>query len=227
MLVDSTGVAKYDVIATSPGPILVADFEGGAHKLGRETTYWTPEEITKGAFPHGLTADSIVVAVPENYAQFKAVCSALHSPKSPFRSFWIDSATVLTQMGEVEIVRQKTNTQQGFGELLNFLRPELTTLKHLTARPDMTLEVFGATAWQRDDKVAPSMQGSIAGWFNNMLDIVGYMSIGVIDSKLASIMRIFPAPNGADPKARGTREMYLKYGESITNPNFTTINQES
>jgi hypothetical protein len=227
MLVDSTGVAKYDVMATSPGPILVADFEGGAHKFPRPVTYWAAAEVAAGSFPKGLTPESIVVTVPDNYTEFKALAHALHAPVSPFVSFWIDSATVLTQVGEIEIVRKKANTQQGFGDLLNFLRPELTTLKQIASRPDTKLEVFGATAWQRDDKIAPSMQGSIAGWFNNMLDIVGYCSIEVIDSKLANRMRIFPAPAGTDPKARGTKEMYIKYGESIVNPNIAALNEEN
>lgn len=228
LLVGSGGVGKSYLAATSPGPILVADLEGGSHKLPRPTTHWTAEDIAAGKFPSGLTPDSIVVAGTETFNQFLTLVTALHSPASPFRSFWVDSATVLSQLGEVEIARKKTNTQQGFGELLNLLRPAFTGLKQLTVRPDNSLEVLGFTAWQRDDKAAPSMQGSIVSWFNHTVDVVGYVSIDVIDGKLGQRMRIFPAPNGADPKAKGTGAMYHKYTDGVvTNPNFSDLNQET
>lgn len=225
MLVDSSGLAPYALIPTSPGPILIADFEGNAHKFPGKVDRWLSADVESGKFPT-VTDGSIVATVVENYTQFKALTTSLHSPKSPFKSFWIVSATVLTQMGEVEIARKKTNTQQGFGELLNFLRPELTAIKQLAARADMTLEVFGATAWVRDDRPAPAMQGSISSWFTNMFDVVGYPSVEVIDGKLAYRVKIMPAPNGGDPKAKGTAHMLLTYGESILNPNFTELNQE-
>lgn len=226
MLVDSTGIAKYDVMATSPGPILVADFEGNAHKFPRQVLHWTEAEIDAGKFPEGLTDKSIVAAVVEDYKQFKSVINTLNAPKSPFKSFWIDSASVMTQRGEVELARTMKNTQQGFGELLNFLRPELTNIKAIAARSDLALEVFGVTAWCRDDRPAPAMQGSITSWFNNMMDICGYMSITVEDKKLVNKMQIAP-PETGDPRARGTKQMLIKYGGVITNPNITTLNQEN
>lgn len=226
MLVDSTGIAKYDVMATSPGPILVADFEGNAHKFPRQVLHWTEAEIDAGKFPEGLTDKSIVAAVVEDYKQFTALTMTLNAPKSPFKSFWIDSASIMTQRGEAEMVRTMKNTQQGFGDLLNFLRPVLTDLKTIAARSDLTLEVFGATAWCRDDRLAPAMQGGITSWFNNMMDLVGYMSISVEDKKLVNRMQIAP-PETGDPRARGTKQMLIKYGGIITNPNITILNQEN
>lgn len=226
MLVDSTGSAQYDIIATSPGPILVCDWEGNAHKIGRPITYWSVDEIIAGQFPAGLKPDSLVVFVPADYTQFELLCKSLHAPSSPFVSFWIISASILTQIGEIEIARTKKDTRQGFGDLLNLLRSVLTGIKQLTAQPGYKLEVFGVTAWQRDDKVAPAMQGGIAAWFNNMLDIVGYCTVEIVENRLATRMRIYPAPLGQDPKARGTKAMYIKYKESILNPNFTELNKE-
>lgn len=229
MLVGSGGVGKSYLASTSPGPILILDLEGAAYKMPRPVVNWAIADIEAGKYPTGLTEQSIVSVNTEEWKNVAAVFNSLRSPKSPFKSFWIDSATVLTQLGESEVARKKTNVQQGFGELLNFLRPELISLKNLTARPDMTLEVFGVTAWQRDDKAAPSLQGGIGGLFNHTFDCVGYVSLEVINGQLANNMRVFPAPNGLDPKAKGTKSMYLSAKDgSLLNPNFAQLsNQET
>lgn len=227
MLVGPGSVNMPKLIETSPGPILVADLDGKASQFSRTVTHWSFDEIVAGQFPSGLTEESIVVFGPETIPEFEKVVTALHSPQSPFASFWLMSVTVLTQKGEVEIARKKTNTQQGFGDMLNLLRPLVHGVKQLSASPLSKLQVFGVTAWQRDDKIAPSMQGSLRSYFDNVFDVCGYLTLAVIDGAIGHHMRIWPAPNNGDPKAKGTDPMYLKYGESITNPNFTTLNQET
>lgn len=228
MLVGPGGQGKSHITATSPGPILIADLEAGAHKLPRQYTYWSAEAISNGEFPANLTEESIVVVLPESVKEVEQVVSTLHSPASPFRSFWIESATVLTQMGEVEVVRANKDGRQGFGDLLRLLQPMFTALKKMTLRPDLKLEVIGVTAWQRDDKQAPSLQGGIGSLFNHTFDVCGYVSIGVLDGKLANFMRIMAGPNGTDPKAKGTGQMYVKYLDGvIPNPNFTELNKET
>jgi hypothetical protein len=225
MLVDGTN-AKYKLIPTSPGPILVADFEGSFDRFKGDRVFWPAAEIAQGKFPENLKSTTLVIAVVESYPDFETLVSSLHSPASPFLSFWIHSATVLSQMGEVEIARKKANVQQGFGELLNKLRPILTTIKRLTAREDVKLEVFGATAWIQANRQAPSMQGSISDWFLNTMDIVGYPSLdGVADGQLNYKMRVW-APAGTDPKANAPDEILVKHGEEIVKPNFAELNNE-
>jgi hypothetical protein len=221
LLVDSSGICKYDIIATSPGPILLADLEGGSHKLPRPVTHWDG----KGPLP-SLNEESIVVIIPEKIRDLEEIVKTLHSPTMPFKSFWLDSATVLTQLGEVEIVKMNRDGRQGYGDMLRLLQPMFTGLKQIAARPSLKLEVVGFTAWLEQNKQAPALQGSISTWFLNMCDVVGYPTIEVVDKRLASRMRIAPAPNGVDPKAKGTKAMIIKFGEDILNPNFTELNKE-
>lgn len=225
LLVDSTNAAKYKTIATSPGPIFVVDLEGGASKIPGEKVYWNAADIKAGKFPK-VTDSTTVVTTVETVDQFTEATSAVFAPDSPFRSIWIDSATVLTQIGEIEIARKNKDGRQGYGDMLREFRPILMALKASTARPDRKLEVFGSTAWVQAGRQAPAMQGQLVDWYNNMCDVVGYMSMEIIDNKLAYRMRIWPAPNGADPKSRGTTELYVKYNESILNPNISNLSKE-
>lgn len=225
LLVGPNGVGKSHLIATSPGPVLVADIEAKGSGLPRQRDHviWHKEELQIGKFPEGLTSKSIVRYVPSDVPDYIKLLESLLHPSSPFVSVWTDSATILSQMGEVEIAKKSKDGRAGFGDLLTLLRPLLHKVLVYAESDRTRLELVGATAWQRDDKAAPSTQGSLGNWLVGMYDVVGYVSLGVINGALGQRMLIWPTDGGKDPRAKGRGWMYTKYKDEIVNPNFTEL----
>lgn len=220
------GQGKSHIAATAPGPLLFADFEGSSYKLPREYVTLSLDEL--GSVPEvaaGEIDDRIYTVPCSSIMDLTHIINFLHTDQSKFKSFIIDSGTVLTQIAEHELVDsyQGKEVRQAYKALLHDLRPKLTTLKHLLVRTDRALEVLIITAWQRDDKEAPAFSGGIGSFFNHTIDTIGQVKLGIVEGKLTQVMQIW-SDKGLPVKAPG--KFLIKYGEKITNPNFSTLSQE-
>jgi hypothetical protein len=153
---------KSTFAATSPGPRLLIDIEGGNRFLNIKPVRWNP--ASESPPEDDGSWDTAVVRVI-NFDDALKAYQWLASGKHPFKSVIIDSISELQQRLIESISGRQQPQMQQWGELLRTFSGLMRDFRDLTEHPSVPLEAVVLVAMSRESDVGlgrPWLQGQSA-----------------------------------------------------------------
>ncbi len=167
---------KTSMAETAVGPRLILDAEGGTDWLASNTIQWDPRN---GPPPTDLDKDVSVVVHTTDWETVEAVNRYLQKGTHEFRSVILDSLTELQKQCKRSITDSGMKIQD-WGTLYDRMDPVLRELRDLTKHPTNPLwtVVIVALSNEKDGKVMPDIQGSMARSLAGQMDTIAYLRVG-------------------------------------------------
>lgn len=218
------GSGKSWFAATSPGPRLVLDTEGGFYDTPGEHIIWDPST----PIPTGLDKDSSVIVDVTEWAQVEVVRDYLRTGNHPFNSVIVDSIHELQNQLKRSVQNpgdaynpNSVFDMQAWGRLLNNMGEFLRELRNLT-RPGATRRINVVLVSGTDDEKVPAkpmLEGGIRKAIAGFYDVVGYMTVGQ-NAQKEEIRVLHTVANSLHVAKCRLHNLTVKYGGAIPNPDF-------
>lgn len=208
---------KSTLAASAPGPVLIADAEGGSKFLPYRMVGWDPRV---GPPPvHDGTWDICVVVVNE-WSTVQRIYEWLSQSEHSFNSFVLDSITELQRRCKATISDDAFKIQD-WNSLLIAMDKTLRGFRDLTLNPSNPIKcaVFIAETRMKDGRWTPFLQGSIEVSAPYWFDVVGYLYAQPgDDGSLTRQLLISPHPQYVTGERVGGRLPNV-----IASPNLTDM----
>lgn len=219
------GSGKSWFAASTPGPRLVIDTEGGFHDTPGEHLVVQANRLATTDLS-GITKDVSVIVDIQSWQDVEFVRDVLRKGEHPFESVIIDSLNELQDQLKraVQAIGSAYNPNevydfQAWGRLLNNMSLFMRELRDL-ARPTSVKPVNVVLVSGTDDEKLPhkpllegGVRKQIAGWF----DVVGYMTVAQDqDQNEVRVLGIESSPIHV-AKCR-LHNLKVKHGSEIINP---------
>lgn len=171
---------KTSMAETAVGPRLILDAEGGTDWLATKTIPWDPRS---GPPPTDLDSDVSVVVHTVDWETVEAVNRYLQKGTHEFRSIILDSLTELQKQCKRAITDTGMKIQD-WGTLYDRMDPVLREIRDLTKHPTNPLwtVVIVALSNEKDGKVMPDIQGSMARSLAGQMDTIAYLRVGQMNA---------------------------------------------
>lgn len=167
-------VGKSMLSATSPGPVLVLDAEGGWKFMRLRMVMWDPRV---GPPPQADgTWDACIVMVRDWVTVQQVYAWMLRQDQHQFTSIVLDSVTEIQRRAKASI-GEDAFRQADWGTLLTMMDKILRGFRDLCLIPGGTVQAvtFIAEAVQREGIWRPNLQGAIATSLPYFVDLVGFL----------------------------------------------------
>ena len=226
-----SGVGKSWLGASTPGPRLILDVEGGSHfakakdkegvNVRPNAIIWDP--MTE-APPTGLEPnDSVFVRVRE-MAEVTYALKLLQSGQHEFNSVVLDSLTDIQLTSRYAIRDDQKNSEvtdmRSWGMLLDEMIELCRNFRDLTdnpIRPLWTVLVIAGSE-QIEGQWSPQVQGGIRNRLGGFFDVVGFLQNEVDYKTGQRVRRMHLAQSQAWKAKDRTDDLIQHYGDHIDNP---------
>jgi len=231
-----SGVGKSWLGASTPGPRLILDVEGGsqfAKAKDKEGENVRPNAISWDPMtqqvPTGLDSNDSVFVRVHKMDELGYAMKVLQSGQHEFNSVVLDSLTDIQLTSRYAIRDEQKNTDvtdmRSWGQLLDEMIELCRSLRDLTdnpIRPLWTVLVIAGSELT-DGQWSPQIQGGIRTRLGGFFDVVGFLQ-NEVDYKTGSRVRRMHLVQSQSWKAKDrTDELVLHYGDHIDNPDVRDI----
>jgi hypothetical protein len=171
-------VGKSTLSSTSPTPNLVLDAEGSWKFIPVRKIYWDP--MTEPIPRHDGTWDACIVTVTQ-WAQIEMVYRHLTQAEHDFVSVTIDSITEIQRRLKANLKGTEAMQIQDWGTLLTKMDSTIRQFRDLTLIQQIPVRCVTMIAETREEKGKwrPYMQGQIGVSLPYLVDICGYLYVGM------------------------------------------------
>jgi len=170
-------VGKSTLSSTAPPPVLVLDAEGSWKFIKVRKIYWDP--MSQPIPRHDGTWDACVVTITQ-WAQVDQIYRHLTQVEHDFVSVVIDSITEIQRRLKQNLKGTDAMQIQDWGQLLTKMDSTIRAYRDLTLLP-IPVRCVVMIAETREDKGKwrPYMQGQIGVSLPYLVDICGYLYVGM------------------------------------------------
>lgn len=170
-------VGKSTLSSTAPPPVLVLDAEGSWKFIKVRKIYWDP--MSQPIPRHDGTWDACVVTITQ-WAQVDQIYRHLTQVEHDFVSVVIDSITEIQRRLKQNLKGTDAMQIQDWGQLLTKMDSTIRAYRDLTLLP-IPVRCVTMIAETREDKGKwrPYMQGQIGVSLPYLVDICGYLYVGM------------------------------------------------
>jgi hypothetical protein len=170
-------VGKSTLSSTAPPPVLVLDAEGSWKFIKIRKIYWDP--MTQGIPRWDGTWDACIVTITQ-WQQVDLIYRYLTQSDHDFVSVVIDSITEIQRRLKQNLKGTEAMQIQDWGQLLTKMDATIRQFRDLTLLP-ISVRCVVMIAETREDKGKwrPYMQGQIGVSLPYLVDICGYLYVGM------------------------------------------------
>lgn len=216
-------VGKSTLSATSPFPNLVLDAEGSWRFIPVRKIHWDP--MTQPIPRHDGTWDACVVTITQ-WAQVDMVYRHLTQAQHDFQSVTIDSITEIQRRLKSNLKGTDAMQIQDWGQLLTKMDSTIRQFRDLTLIPQIPVRCVTMIAETREDKGKwrPYMQGQIGVSLPYLVDICGYLYVGMtMDENGQPTKKIRKLWIGPHPQFESGERVQGTLPDDVSEPNITAM----
>lgn len=217
-------VGKTTLAASSPGPILALDAEGGWKFVPMRKIEWDPRNPP----PDADGSWDVCVVVVREFETMRQVYAWLVTGQHRFRSLVVDSITEIQRRCKQNLAGTEAMKQQDWGQLLTVMDNVIRGYRDLTLHPVNPIQVVTFIAETRQSssgKWRPYMQGQIDIALPYWMDIVGYLYVDFeLDANgqpQRKVRKLLVA--AGHPQFESGERVQGRLGDVVVEPNITSM----
>jgi len=215
-------VGKSTLSATAPPPVLVLDAEGGWKFIKTRKIHWDP--MSQPIPRHDGTWDACIVTITQ-WAQVDQVYRHLTQVEHDFTSVVIDSITEIQRRLKQNLKGTDSMQIQDWGQLLTKMDSTIRAYRDLTLLPGAVRCVVMIAETREDKgKWRPYMQGQIGVSLPYLVDICGYLYVGMtMDENGQPTKKVRKLWIGPHPQFESGERVQGVLGDEVSEPNIDAM----
>jgi len=215
-------VGKSTLSSTAPPPVLVLDAEGSWKFIKIRKIYWDP--MSQPIPRHDGTWDACIVTITQ-WVQVEQIYRHLTQVEHDFVSVVIDSITEIQRRLKQNLKGTDAMQIQDWGQLLTKMDSTIRQYRDLTLLP-IPVRCVVMIAETREDKGKwrPYMQGQIGVSLPYLVDICGYLYVGMtMDENGQPTKKVRKLWIGPHPQFESGERVQGTLPDDVENPNINAM----
>lgn len=215
-------VGKSTLSSTAPPPVLVLDAEGSWRFIKTRKIHWDP--MSEPVPRHDGTWDACIVTITQ-WVQVEQVYRHLTQVDHDFISVVIDSITEIQRRLKQNLKGTDAMQIQDWGQLLTKMDSTIRQFRDLTMLPGpVTCVVMIAETREDKGKWRPYMQGQIGVSLPYLVDICGYLYVGMtMDENGQLTKKVRKLWIGPHPQFESGERVQGTLGDEVSEPNIDAM----